>query len=112
MVYPRGKKDKIQKELERVELIEFAKKGGVPKNAPHCYGAFFQDKTKRQNRHCNTCDEMLQEMCRIRGEQLREIFEENKIEYEKTKHVIEIEYALRAEGKLTSAQFERLKRRV
>lgn len=110
-VYPRPK-DKIQKEIERKELVDFAASGGTPKGAPMCYGTFFGDKTKRQRRSCNTCDDTLNEMCRQFGQFLRRVVRANELALKDAEPWLLDQYKVLEEGHLTTVDLERKKYRA
>ena len=113
MSYPR-RRDKLEREIERQDCIKFAQHGGTPAGAPSCYGAPTFDEPlmgRKHKRHCNSCDNLLQEMCKQYSFFLKKLKRAKEIAYESTKETLALEYKVRAQGKFTSVKLERLKRR-
>jgi len=108
-IYPRRTKDKFEKRLEKNDCIEFAKQGGAPKNAPTCFGSVLEEKSARKKRTCNTCDDTLVQMCRIRNRLLKDLRRTTVIELEAQKETLVEEYKVRAEGKVLTLKLARAK---
>lgn len=104
-------KDKFDRQSEQRELVAFARRGGTPKGAPHCYGGIRRDKTKRQVRACRSCDENLRLMCDAYAEFLVEYKKQQEKEYKKQKAVVDQIYAIRSTGRKTSVGLERARRK-
>lgn len=97
----------------RKASIKFAQLGGTPKGAPHCYGAPEQESRIQRKlvQHCHSCDMLLQAMCNQFHHFLLRKVRARKIAWDKQKDIVKEEYKIRAEGKGTTAKFERMKRR-
>jgi len=99
---------KWEDEEERKQNINFAKNGGTPKNAPHCYGHIdLPGRTRRQIRSCNTCDNILRDMCREYGMFMQRTLEANQKEMEFQKDFILEQYEVKAQGKLSTPSLAR-----
>lgn len=102
----------LERQLAMRESIKFAQSGGTPKGAPACYGAPDSKLVGRKNkRHCDNCDTLLQEMCKQYAHFLKRLTRGKEISYDEQKKAIALEYEIRAEGKLTNVKLERMKRR-
>lgn len=107
-----GRQPNLERQLAMRDSIRFAQKGGTPKGAPSCYGApDVELKGRRNKRHCDSCDDLLQEMCKQYAHFLKRLTRSKEINYEEQKEVVDMEYEVRAQGKLTNVKLERLKRR-
>ena len=95
-------------DYEAKQNIEFAQKGGTPKNAPHCYGHIdLPGRTKRQIRSCNVCDEVLKSMCREYGLFMQRTLEERKEEMEFQRKTLIEQYEVKAQGKISTKSLAR-----